>query len=252
MALKPVIDTIEGLDTGVAALYTKGQDGKYRLDIEGGIPDVTNLNKALRSEREAREAAERAAKQFEGLDPQEVRSLMDQMAGNEELQLVKAGKLPELKAKWTEKMSQEAAKQVKAAQDAQAASDARAAKWTGKVLDNAIRTAAAPLLHSYAVDDALLAARQLFTLDDEGNAVQLGEDGKPVLGKDGKTLFSPTEWLESMRETKPHWFPATATGGGARPGGNGQGGKTMKRSAFDALPPTQRSKLMREGVTLYD
>ena len=122
-----------------------------------------------------------------------------------------------------------------------------------KALDSEITKAATKAgLHAVAIDDALLYARSIFSLDDQGNAVQLGEDSKPVLGKDGKTPFTPLEWLEAMRETKPHWFPATATGGGARPNGGTGGGKTMKRSQFDALPAKERAKRMNEGVTLYD
>ena len=253
MGLKLVVDSLEGLDPTLAPLYAKDEaTGKFRLGVEG-VPDVTNLTKALKSERDAREAAEKLNKQFEGLDPAEMRTMLKQMEGNEEAQLIKAGKIDDVIAKRTEKAMKDADKRVKEASTSAEQALARAQKWMTKALDSEITKAATKVgIHSYAVDDALLYARSMFSLDDQGNAVQLGEDGKPVLGKDGKTPFTPLEWLESMRESKPHWFPASASGGGARQSSGNGAGKSMKRSVFDALPSTQKAKLMKEGTTLYD
>ena len=101
-------------------------------------------------------------------------------------------------------------------------------------------------IHAFAVEDALLRARSLFTLDDKGEAIQVGPDGAPVLGKDGKTAFTPAEWLEAMKETAPHWFPAPGSGGGANgSGGAGAGGKTIRREAFDALSAAEKSKVVK-------
>lgn len=35
MALQFQIDSLDGLDEGVAALYTQGEDGKFTLGVEG-------------------------------------------------------------------------------------------------------------------------------------------------------------------------------------------------------------------------
>jgi hypothetical protein len=92
----------------------------------------------------------------------------------------------------------------------------------------------------------------MFTLDENGNAVQRDADGNVVIGKDGKTPFSPSEWLESMRESAPHWFPAGASGSGSNNGSKGGGAGKPKsqwtprekaeyiekhgRQAYEALP----------------
>jgi hypothetical protein len=94
----------------------------------------------------------------------------------------------------------------------------------------------------------------MFTLDENGNAVQLDGDSQVVIGKDGKTPFNPAEWLDSMRESAPHWFPAGASGSGSgndkRGGGSGSGKPRSQwtpaeksayiekhgRSAYEALP----------------
>lgn len=216
MKLKLVVKSLDEVEEAVRALYAKQDDGSFKLDVDG-VPDVTKLTGALAKEREAREAAEKQAKAFDGMNADEVKALLAKFEGDEEHQLIKAGKFEEVINKRTEKMRTEYERKLKAAEDVVANEKARAGKWTGRVLDNAIRDAASKAgIHQHAIDDALFRGRSLFALDDDGNAVQLGQDGKPVLGKDGKSVFSPTEWLDTMRESAPHWFPAAASGGGAQ------------------------------------
>src|SRR3972149_11838102 len=114
-----------------------------------------------------------------------------------------------------------------------------------RVLDNSVR--AAPIavgLHAPAVDDVLLRARAIFSLSDEGEAVQFDEDGETiVLGKDGKTPFSPREWLESMKQKAPHWFPAGGSGGGSMVNKVASGGRDLS-----GLSPQQRMTMARATV----
>ena len=37
MALKAILASLDGLDEATKALYTKGEDGKYHLDVEGMV-----------------------------------------------------------------------------------------------------------------------------------------------------------------------------------------------------------------------
>lgn len=62
MALKTVIETTDGLDEAIAALYTE-QDGKFILDIEGvdDHPDVANLRNAYQRTKDDREKAKKDA-----------------------------------------------------------------------------------------------------------------------------------------------------------------------------------------------
>ena len=98
-------------------------------------------------------------------------------------------------------------------------------------------------IHQHAIDDALLRARSMFRLNDDGQAVQFDQDGNVVIGKDGKTPFTPNEWLDGMKETAPHWFPAGNSGGGV--GGNSN--KGQKRD-LSALSPRERLKAARQNL----
>lgn len=116
----------------------------------------------------------------------------------------------------------------------------RGDRLSQRVLDEQIRAAAASAgIHRHAVDDAMNRGRAMFRLDDDGHAVHIGEDGQPVIGKDGKTAVSPTEWLDSMKESAPHWFPASASGSGAGGGTRGSGIHRMDRSR---MTPAEKSQ----------
>lgn len=193
-------------------------------------------------------------KRYEGIDPDAVRSILKRFTDDEEAALIAKGQVDTVLAKRTERMKADYDKQLEAAKAEAEAFGKRAAAFQQRVLDNEIRAAAAKAgIHQHAIDDALFRGRAMFSLSDDGSAVALGDDGRPVLGKDGKTPFSPLEWLESMKDKAPHWFPAQASGGGASgSGGGGAGGKTITRAAFDALDPQGRMDAIKGGAKLVD
>lgn len=254
------VDKLEGLDAAVRPLY-KEKEGKFVLDVSG-LPepeDNAPLKAAITKEREAAKKSEDARKalekRYEGIDPDAVRALMGQFENAEEAALLAKGKegIETIINKRTEKLRLQAEKQVKEALDKAAGSEGKAKRFQDRVLDNEVRAAVTKAgVHATAIDDALLRARSVFSLDEAGAAVALDKDGNVILGKDAKTPFSVTEWIESMKESAPHWFPAGSSGGGGK-GDQGKGGeKTMKRTAFDALGQDERKKVMADKVKLVD
>lgn len=192
-------------------------------------------------------------KAFEGVDLDQYKTMKEQLDNDEDLKLIQAGKKHEVIEKHTQRMRQAHEEALTAEREKTALEAKRADAFRGAVLDSQI-LAVTQGLHKGAVEDALLHARNLFTLDANGKAVQLNSDGSPVLGKDGKTPFSPAEWIEMQKELKPHWFPASTSGGGsggARSEGSGNG-KTIKRSDFDALPGHEKAKTVQAGVQIID
>lgn len=248
------------LPKDVQTLYVE-KDGKFVLDLPEGVEEVKGLKSALEKERTAAKEAARQLKELQeqwgDLDPARIKNLMEKLGSDEEAQLIKSGKLDEVVERRMKKAAEAHKKELEKAQKAVEAAQATAKKYAQQVLDNHIRAAATKAgVHQHAVDDALFRARSMFSLDEEGNAVQLDSDGKVVLGKDNKSPFSPGEWMETMKESAPHWFPAGSSGSGA-PGGKGSAsGKTIKRAAFDALEPTERAKVGLQAhkgeVTIVD
>jgi len=206
----------EALEAYVAAATSKAVE-----EATKGLKSKNN--ELLGSLKEAKETLSK----FDGIDADEVRALMKRFANDEESKLIKDGKLDEVIAKRTERLRADLEKKAGDALALAEAATKRAQAFQGRVLDDSIRAAAAKAgLHQHAIDDALFRARSMFALDEAGQAVQLGDDGKPVLGKDGKSPFTPLEWLEGMKDKAPHWFPAAASGGGASGGGGGAGNGT--------------------------
>lgn len=262
MAIAAELDSLEVAPEAQRGWYVKEGD-KFKLDpskIE--LEDTSGLKSALEKERLAVKAAKDAGKkalddalkQYDGIDADKVRALMAKFSNEEEAALISAGRIDEVIAKRMAKRDAELLKQVETAKTAEQTAREVAETFKGRVLDNHVRAAAAKAgLHSFAVEDALLRARMLFVLDDKGDAVQMGADGVPILGKDGKSPFSPAEWLEAMKETAPHWFPAGGSGGGA--GGDkgaASGSKTMTRAAFDALSPSEKAAAVKSGLKIVD
>jgi hypothetical protein len=207
---------------------------KFKLDpAKVEIEDVTGLKNTVaatrREAQEAKAAQERAVaealKPFAGIDPEETRKLLSQFASDEEKRLIQAGHIDKVIATRIEKQRTELENQVKQAAEERDGALEVASTFMERVLDNHVRMAAAEAgVLPGAVEDALLRARMIFSLDDNGDAVQFGDDGEtPVLDKEGKKPFSVKDWIEERRADCAHWFPAGASGGGA-PGGKGKGG----------------------------
>lgn len=193
------------------------------------------------------------AKQFEGMDPAALKAMKDRLDADEDVKLLAEGKKEMVIEKYTQRMRAEHQTQIDAAEERVKAEAQRADIYKSAVLDNQIRAVTAGM-HPGAVEDALLHARNIFSLDAKGKAVKLDSEGRPELGKDGSSPFSPAEWIETQKELKPHWFPAGTSGSGssnARDGGNGAG-KTITRAVYDKLSQIEQGKVARSGVKIVD
>jgi hypothetical protein len=257
MPLELVVEKLDVVPEALRSLYVEA-DGKYKLDVNG-VEDVSGLKKSIAKERDAAQAAINRAKelekQFEGIDPVKTRELYSRLENDEEAKLIAAGKTNEVFEKRTERLRTEHQKVLDAEAAKAKQAEERVKAMSLRVIDNHIRAAAAKAgIHPQAIEDALYRGRSIFALDESDNAVQLDEGGKPIMGKDGKTPFSPLEWLESMKQEAPHWFPATSSGGGAtgNSGRNNTGTKQIKRAAFDALSHLERAQHMKDGFKIVD
>lgn len=210
-------------------------DAAVAAAVAGLKAKNTELLGALRDTKES-------LKRFDGIDPDAVRNILKRFSDDEEAGLIAKGEIDKVLTKRTERMKADYDKKFSEMAGQLEVATKRAQAFQGRVLDEAIRKAASKAgLHQHAIEDALFRGRALFTLDDHDEAVALGEDGKPIFGKDGKSPFTPLEWLEGMKEKAPHWFPATASGSGAIGSGPGVAGqKTITRAQFDAMNPAER------------
>ncbi len=192
-------------------------------------------------------------KEFDGIDPTAVRSILTKFASEEEAALLAKGEIDTVLTKRTERMQAEHLKTLKAEQDARTRAEGKASKLAARTLAGAIRDAAIKSgALPEATDDIVLRAGGMWRLSDDGDPVAMNGD-EVILSKDGKTPLSTQEWAESLRETAPHLWPkaqgTNAPGSGSGPRG---GKKTINRSAFDALPSHERMAAIKGGVSVID
>lgn len=218
MALKYTIDSTDGLEANIAALYEQTEDGKFRLDVEGAVPrekldEFRNKNIDLLKQVD----------KFKGVDITKYTTLLDLEKKVNEKELVDAGKVDEVVQSRISTMKTEHEGVVSTMKTQLEASNRQ---LEGLLIDSAVRVKA---LESgalpTAVDDVMLRAKMTFRIVD-GRAVPHDGD-KPIYGKNGVDPMSVEEWIGNLAKNAPHLFGATQGGGsqGSRSGRSGSGAK---------------------------
>lgn len=224
--------------------------------VAQAIEKATAALKAKNSEllAEKRKLAEEF-KRFEGVDPEEYSTLKQEREALEEAKLKAEGKADEIAQRKIEKALAAKNKEIEAIAERNKQLENRVASVQQKILAGHIAKEASGKVHagSGSMQTLSLLAQGVFTLDENDNPVQLDSDGQVVLGKDGKTPFGVSEWLEGLKETHPFLFPANSSGGGAS-GSSASGGskQIMSREAFFAMTPERQASYMKGGGTLKD
>ncbi|UXO93736.1 minor structural protein [Pseudanabaena phage Pan1] len=188
---------------------------------------ATNRDEILSEKKSLQQKLEEMSKTWEGLDPQAVRTIMSRLENDEEAKLLAEGKTDVVIERRTERLKADHQKQLEKLQQALSGRDQELETTRGQVkklmVEGNLRQAAAELgLIPSAVEDALSRAMSIFRVSDDGKLIA-EENGATVYGKDGKNPLTPAEWLETMKERAPHWFPAPSGAGAG--GGSGRGGK---------------------------
>lgn len=184
--------------------------------------------------------------QFDGLDIEAVKGLLNKVGQDEETKLIAEGKLDEVITRRTERLRGDYDKQLATEKARADKAEAFAARYSDKVLADSIRAAAikAGALPE-AAEDIILRAKGTFKLSEDGEAVATDRDGEVIYGKDGKTPLSPLEWAESLRETATHLWPRAQ--GAGQTGDNG--GKATKK--WGEYTESERAALARDNPDAF-
>lgn len=261
MAFKAILSSLDGLDDATKAMYTKRDDGKFALDVEGMVDkgkldEFRTTNLALKAE------LEKLAKQMEsfgGIDPAKYKEMADKMQSEEEKKLLAAGNIDEVVTQRTEKMRADFLAQIAAKDKAIAKSEEQSRQASGErdsyIVTSELQRLAGEETFGFHNNVAELLKERVLKefkyLD--GKVTQVKADGSPVFGKNGDAA-TLNEFLVDVAKNQPFLVRAS-TGGGARNGGQGQHGqKTMRRAEFDALPADRKMSLMtgKDKVALVD
>jgi len=210
-----------------AALYVE-RDGAFYLDAEG-VVDKAKADELRTHNIELRKQIEERDARFNGIDPEEVRSLRTatQKAEEEKRKLEEEQRLKE--GKFQEVMESRL-KTLKADWDKQLAAvtgerDSLNTRLTTIQIDQGVITAATKRgLRPTAIPDITARARTVFKLVN-GVPQAFEADGKTVrYGKDGITPMTLEEWVDAQVADAPHLFESNAGGGAASNGAGGAAG----------------------------
>jgi hypothetical protein len=209
MALKTVLETTDGLDDAIAALYTE-RDGKFILALDGvdDHPDVANLRNAYSRTKEDREKAKSEAASLKA-------------------------KIAELEQSAPDTAATQA--KLSALEEKLAAAEAKAGEWQGKytgitrdqTLHNALQEAG--IIKPTFVKAASALLKDEVKLADDGSAYVETSMGPKLLG----------EYVKSWVASEGAAFVEPAKGGGAKEGdGSGKPNNSplAKIAGFADLP----------------
>lgn len=203
MALKLVLDTLDGLDEGQKALYVE-KDGKFHLDVDG-LEDTSGLKSALQKERERARDFEKKLSGLKDLDPEEYARLKKEADERATKQMEEKGEFNKLREKWQAERDKD-----RAEFDAKMAEKDALLKKVH--LDREVRDAAIKGgVLAEDIDDVIVLTSPRFKMGEDGGIIVLGKDGQPSTD-DPKAFFAKT-----YKDEKPRYYPRSgATGGGAQ------------------------------------
>ena len=251
VALKQVYESQAEIPSGLQEHYVE-KDGKWCLQADPPIEDVTNLKTVLNQERNLRRDSEKTVTdlkvKFEGVDVEEYHKLQDRVKGLDDAEIYDKQGIESLVARRTESMKAEHERQISSKDREITQLRGQASESDRRWRQDRIKTALLEAVnkngvYEKAVDDAVMRGLSVFTdLDTEGQVIaKRGED--VVYGKDGINPLRPDEWIGTLKASgqAPHLWPASSGGGApAHHGGNGQ---TID---WSKIPPTERRTLFRE------
>ena len=232
--LKFQLDTLEGVDEAVRALYTE-KDGKFVLGIEG-LPqqeDVSGLKAKVDELLGEKKAAEKARK-----DAEEQARLEREEAAR------KSGNVEELEKSWSEKYNRREA-------ELNGMLEQERGTLSTQIRDLTVGRTATDIASALAIPGS---AKALLPHIERRLSVEQ-RDGKPVvvvLDQQGKLSAATLDELKAEFTNDPAFGPliagSKASGGGAGGAGKG-GGAALKRSEMS--PVAKREYIQAHGQDAF-
>ncbi len=222
MSLKAKLENLDGVDEALKGLYTE-REGAFHLTVEGMV-DKSKLDDFRTTNTQLKSDLEKLTDKFNGVDLSRYAELVKSDQDNKDKKLVDAGKIDELLAERTKRMKEEYEKTI---QTLESQNHTHVRQLEGLVIDNSVRAAATKSgVQATAVDDVLLRARTVYSLED-GTATPKDRKGEVIYGKDGSTPMAIEEWVKGLEDTAGHLFIKSSGGGPKNPGGVPVDGKNL-------------------------
>lgn len=225
------------------------EDGReVAFDAAGTVATITRLNAESKTHREAKEAAEKSLKNFEGIeDGPAAKKALELVANLDAKKLVDAGEIERVKG--------EISKGYQAQLDELGT---KATKFEQQLYEEKIGgsfSRSKLIADKLAIPADLVQARfgQAFKIED-GKTVAYDQHGNKIYSRVRPGEIADfDEALETLVEQYPYRDSilkgSGANGGGAPAGGGGGGGKrTVTREQFAAMQPSEQGKIAQAAA----
>ena len=250
MSLQFTVESLDTLPETVRDFYEE-RDGKFTLKVEG-IDDGAELKKALKAERTAREAAERTAKEFTGLNPKEIRKIIADRDAAAEREAREKGDfdavLAQHRAQWQKELDA-----IKGERDALAAAERQAT--VGNTLVQALAKAGVTEEGLELLQDRLQKRIKSETQDGKRLHRVMAADGvTPLAGSASDGFATLDDLVGEAMKTYPSLFKAKGTGGSGTPPNKqaGTAAATISRKQFEGMSASARAAHFKAGGKIID
>lgn len=221
--LKAKYATLEDIPENYRDLFEERGGEWILVKIEGlrSEADVTRVQRSLDQEKTSHRTTKDKLSKFDNLDPDEVH---DKLQQNEELRAqldasgdstdtAKLDKVVETKVERATKPLQRALDAAKQnVLDLTASNSELTQKESTRLITDNVREACLKAkIRPEAIEDILVLAPHIFERADDGAILVKGE------------ADTVTNYLEDMREKRPHWWPTSVGGDAGDTGGKGKG-----------------------------
>jgi len=222
MALKYVLESLDGVEESVKALYAE-RDGKFYLDVDGAVDksEIAGLEASRDRVLKEKKALDAKIKEHEA----EMAKVREEAAKEAEEKLKAAGDVKGLTESYNAKVAELEKKYLAEIK----ARDAELDRLT-------VESTAMRLAEKYALPDAVTAVRKLITPRFQRRVSEDGKSSVVVVDEYGQaTAYTVEEFEKQMKTDQTLGLSRLLVGGGANGGGasgsNGGDGVPAKKDA---------------------
>jgi hypothetical protein len=249
MALKFKFKSKDEIPAEHASLYVE-RDGAFVLDAEGAV-EKAKLDEFRTNNVNLQKQLADLSKRFEGIEPDQVKALMEEKQRLEEAKHLKEGEVEKLVESRTRSLKSDLEKQVAGLTTER---DSLMTRLVEIEINQGVTLAATKRgLRPTAIPDAVARARRVFQLVN-GVPTAFEPDGKTVrYSRDGVTPLTLDEWAEGLVTEAPHLFESSAGGGAV--GHNSGGVGSVRKNPFKRGPEwnlTEQMRLQKSDPKLAD
>ena len=249
MALKFKFKSKDEIPAEHAGLYVE-RDGAFVLDAEGAV-EKAKLDEFRTNNLTLQKQLAELTQRFEGIEPDQVKALMEEKRKLEEAKHLKEGEVEKLLESRTRSLKSDLEKQITGLATER---DSLTARLVEIEINQGVTLAATKRgLRPSAIPDAVARARKVFQLVN-GVPTAFELDGKTVrYGRDGVTPLTLDEWAEGLTTEASHLFESSAGGGAV--GNNSGGVGSVRKNPFKRGPEwnmTEQMKLQKTDPKLAE